>query len=199
MKSKIKGIYPDAQFITTSSDCIYVADFSERTNAARKVEVHGHIPDCPLKENRKMDCFRLSNPCSLPVDFHIFAEHQLVNAEGHDMEHCECCFFPNGHSEHIWIGFLEIKDCKVKNLSRYKDKTKQQIISTVRMFRKKGLLDSCRVYGIISFPRHNKVGFDQTLFEDITEYKRLYKAEHIRFFASNDVIANSTSTLSLPK
>lgn len=199
MESRITAIYPEAKFIRTHVDYIYVADFSERTNAARKVEVHEHIPDCPLKQNKKMDCFRLCNTNLIPIDFHIFAEHQLVDGKGNDIEHCECCFFPIENSERIWIGFLEIKDCKVKNIAKYKNKSKQQIISTVHLFQEKGLLNSCRVYGIISFPRHNKVGFDQTIFEDITEYKRLYKTEHIRFFASNDVIANSISALSLQK
>ena len=148
-----------------------------------------------------MDCFVLDNKNVLPIGFHIFSEQQLVDDEGKDIEHCECCFFPAEEGlkpSVIWIGFLDIKDCKVKNIAQYKDKTKEQIISTVRLFRKKGILSSSdRIYGLISFPRRKKVAFDQTIFEDITEYKRLYKAEHIHFFATNQVIVNDKATLSV--
>ena len=41
-----------------------------------------------------MDCFVLDNKNTLSIDFHIFAEQQLVDDEGKDIEHCECCFFP---------------------------------------------------------------------------------------------------------
>lgn len=89
-------------------------------------------------------------------------------------------FFPaEENKETVWMGFLEIKDCKPKNIVQYKDKTKEQIISTVRLFREKGILSSGRIYGLISFPRRKKVAFDQTIFEDVTAYKRLYKTEHM--------------------
>lgn len=201
MKNRIVNVYPNAVFVRSSAGHIYVADFSERTKAARKVEMHEEIPDCPLKPSQKMDCFVLDNKNALPIGFHIFSEQQLVDDEGKDIEHCECCFFPAEEGlkpSVIWIGFLEIKDCKVKNIAQYKDKTKEQIISTVRLFRKKGILSSSdRIYGLISFPRRKKVAFDQTIFEDITEYKRLYKAEHIHFFATNQVIVNDKATLSV--
>ena len=201
MKNRILNVYRNAVIVSSSAEHIYVADFSERTKAVRKVEVHEEIPDCPLKHDQKMDCFVLDNGNALPIDFHLFSDQQLINDEGKDSEHCECCFFPadNGlEPSVIWIGFLEIKDCKVKNIAQYKDKAKKQIISTVRLFREKGILPpSYKVYGLISFPRRKKVAFDQTIFEDITEYKRLYKAEHIHFFATNEVIVSDKSMLSL--
>lgn len=199
MKNRILSIYPNAVFVCSSAEHIYIADFSERTKAVRKVEVHEQMPDCPLKSDQKMDCFVLDNSNTLPIDFHIFSEQQLTDDEDKDIEHCECCFFPAKEDlgPSIWMGFLEIKDCKAKNIAAYKEKTKEQIISTVRLFRKKGLLPpSCKVYGLISFPRRKKVAFDQTIFEDITEYKRLYKAEHIHFFATNRAIVNNQSMLS---
>lgn len=44
-----------------------------------------------------------------------------------------------------------------------------------------------KVYGIISFPRRNKTSFNQMIFEDYTEYKRLFQSERIHFIAANDV------------
>lgn len=109
-------------------------------------------------------------------------------------------FFPaEENKETVWMGFLEIKDCKPKNIVQYKDKTKEQIISTVRLFREKGILSSGRIYGLISFPRRKKVAFDQTIFEDVTAYKRLYKTEHIHFFAVNEIVVNDKSVLSTSK
>lgn len=40
------------------------------------------------------------------------------------------------------MAFVEIKDCKSKNISVYKDKVKIQIISTVQMFRDKGIIEN---------------------------------------------------------
>ena len=39
------------------------------------------------------------------------------------------------------MAFVEIKDCKSKNISEYKDKVKTQIISTVQIFRDKGIIE----------------------------------------------------------
>lgn len=198
MRTKIAGEYPEAEFLRSSAQVIYIADFSERTKAVRKVEIHETVPECPGKAGHPMDCFQLCNPLRLPIDFHIFGDHQFVDDKGKDIEHCECCFFPVSSAEgQIWIGFLEIKDCKVKNIVRYKEKTKEQIISTVRSFREKGILHSCRIYGIISFPRKKKVAFDQTIFDDITEYKRLYKKERIHFFAANEVAVKDEELLKI--
>ena len=70
-------MYPKADFICSSAKRIYVADFSERTKAVRKVEVHEQVPSCPLRPDQKMDCFVLDNRNSLPIDFHIFAEYSV--------------------------------------------------------------------------------------------------------------------------
>mgnify|MGYP001402785673 FL=1 len=83
------------------------------------------------------------------------------------------------------MAFVEIKDCKSKNISVYKDKVKIQIISTVQMFRDKGIIEKQRVYGVISFPRKNKVSFNQTIFDDATEYKKLHQKFKIRFLPTN--------------
>lgn len=75
MRNKILNAYPEADFVCSSAERIYVADFSERTKAVRKVEVHEQVPNCPLKPDKEMDCFVLDNKNTLSIDFHIFAEH----------------------------------------------------------------------------------------------------------------------------
>lgn len=111
------------------------------------------------------------------------------------MSHCECVLFSESERENIGMAFVEIKDCKSKNISVYKDKVKTQIISTVQIFRDKGIIENQRVYGVISFPRKNKVSFNQTIFDDVTEYKRLHQKYKIRFFPTNGVSIVNEKTL----
>lgn len=105
----------------------------------------------------------------------IFDDNQFKDNEGNDLPHCECILFPNKEQKNIGVAFVEIKDCKSKNISVYKDKVKAQIISTTQIFRDKGIIDGQRIYGIISFPRRNKASFNQTTFDDVTDYKKLHQ------------------------
>lgn len=57
----------------------------------------------------------------------------------------------------------------------------------MQIFRDKGIIENQRVYGVISFPRKNKVSFNQTIFDDATEYKRLHQKHKVRFFPTNSV------------
>lgn len=77
----------------------------------------------------------------------------------------------------------------------FADYIKTQIISTVQIFRDKGIIENQRVYGVISFPRKNKVSFNQTIFDDVTEYKRLHQKYKIRFFPTNGVSIVNEKTL----
>lgn len=196
MKSNILSAYPNSTFAQSKALRIFIADFSERTGKKRGVEMHENMPpEAPDDSEQTMDCFVLNNSKPLEVCFNIFDDHQFKDAEGKDIEHCECCFFPTTNDEKSWVGFIEIKDCKPRNLSEHKQKTKEQIISTVRMFRQKDIINKQKVYGIISFPRKKKVAFDQTIFGDYCEYKQLYQAEKIRFLATNSVTIVDEYTL----
>lgn len=79
---------------------------------------------------------------------------------------------------------LEIKDCKPKNISDYKDDVVQQIISVTNIFRKKNIITSHKVYGVVSIPRC-KVSFNNTIFGMPPEYKSLKKKHKILFAATN--------------
>ena len=173
---------------------IYVADFSLRTEGDRGVEIYTEIPLTP-DGTQVMDCLTLTNDEHLNIDFSIFDDHQFKK-EGKDKDdsHCECCFFLTNSDESPWISFVEIKDCKPKNVLTYKEKVKEQIISTVSHFRKKGIIaEDKRIYGIISFPRRNKVAFNDYIFrthQDIMEMKKKYG---ILFLPSNTIKVTSKS------
>lgn len=86
---------------------------------------------------------------------------------------------------------LEIKDCKPKNISTYKDDVIEQIIRATNIFRNKNIITTHRVYGVVSFPKC-KVAFNNTIFGMPPEYKKLKESYNILFSATNtiEIISN---------
>lgn len=192
MRNRIRQHYPHSYITTRKASIIYIADFSERTQKARGVEVYNTLPISPDDPQKNMDCVRIKNPSYLELDFNIFDDHQFKNSQGKDLRHCECCIFPSVNNEHSWVIMLEIKDCKPKNISSYKDDVIDQIISTTDIFRSKNIISTHKVYGIISFPR-NKVSFNNTIFGMPPEYMRLKKKHKILFVATNEIEIQNNS------
>ena len=194
MKSKIQTAYSQSVFQSTSAETIYVADFTERTNSARKVEIHTTEP-CLPDSGESMDCLKVNNRDKVGLEFCLFDDHQFKDEEGKDISHCECCFFPTENAS--GLGFVEIKDCKAKNVATYKDKMKEQILSTVHLFRSSGIVDNQKVYGILSFPRKKKMLFNDFPYRDIYETTRWVKDYGIHLVAANEVnvIANGFMTI----
>lgn len=187
MKNKIQNNYPSSVFYRSSSAKIYLADFTERTDSKRKVEFHETTPQEP-NSDKDMDCLIFNNPLQLSVVCNIFDDHQFKCEDGKDLPHCECVLFPESKRDDIGAAFVEIKDCKPKNVSVYKNKVKSQIISTVHIFREQGIIGQRQcVYGIVSFPRIKKMSFNHTIFSDVTEYKELYHKYRIHFLPTNNV------------
>jgi len=187
MKSKIQIVYSQSVFQSTSAETIYVADFTERTNSARKVEIHTAEP-CVPDSGESMDCLKVNNRDKVGLEFCLFDDHQFKDEQGKDISHCECCFFPTENAS--GLGFVEIKDCKAKNVATYKDKMKEQILSTVHLFRSSGIVDEQKVYGILSFPRKKKMLFNDFPYRDIYETTRWVKDYGIHLVAANEVNVN---------
>ena len=89
---------------------------------------------------------------------------------------------------------LEIKDCKPKNISDYKDDVIEQIVSATNIFRQKNIITTHRVYGIVSIPR-SKVSFNNTIFGMPPEYKSLKKQYNILFAAANIIEIKDNSVV----
>lgn len=187
MKNKIQTVYPQSVFQSTSAETIYVADFTERTNSVRKVEIHTEIP-CLPDSSEAMDCLKLNNRDKVELEFCLFDDHQFKDEQGKDISHCECCFFPTENASGLF--FVEIKDCKAKNVATYKDKMKEQILSTVHLFRSSGIVDEQKIYGILSFPRKKKMLFNDFPYRDIYETTRWVKDYGIHLVAANEVNVN---------
>ena len=192
MRSRIRQHYPDTYITSRSVQNIYIADFSDRTQKARGIEVHNMLPACPKDPNKEMDCVTIQNPSQIDIDINIFDDNQFKDGQGHVLQHCECCIFPTNNHDKSWVVMLEIKDCKPKNISHYKDDVIKQIISTTKIFRQKNIITTHRVYGIVSIPK-SKVSFNNTIFGMPPEYKSLRKQYQILFAAANtiEIIDNS--------
>ena len=196
MKNKIQAVYPQSVFQTSSAETIYVADFTERTESERKVEIHTSLP-VVLDDDENMDCLKLNNKQPISVDFCLFNDHQFKDKEGKDVSHCECCFFPTLNDERSFVAFVEIKDCKAKSVSQYKGKAKEQILSTVQMFKSSDIIDKQRVYGLLSFPRKKKMLFNDFPYRDIYEETRWVKEYGIHLLASNELTIESDERIQL--
>lgn len=193
MKSKIQTVYPQSIFQSTSAETIYVADFTERTNSARKVEIHIAEP-CVPDSSEAMDCLKVNNRDKVELEFCLFDDHQFKDEQGKDISHCECCFFPTESASAL--GFVEIKDCKLKNITVHRNKSKEQILSTVQLFRSSGIIDKQKVYGIISFPRKKKMLFNDFPYRDIYETTRWVRDYGIHLIASNEIYIKDNRTIS---
>jgi hypothetical protein len=122
----------------------------------------------------------------------LFDDHQFKDEEGKDISHCECCFFPTLNAEGSFVAFVEIKDCKAKSVSQYRNKAKEQILSTVQMFKSSDIIiDKQRIYGILSFPRRKKMLFNDFPYRDIFEETRWVKEYGIHLIASNELTIES--------
>lgn len=194
MRSRIRQHFPETYITTRNVVNAYVADFSERTQRERGVEVHNVPPSCPNDPSKLMDCVTIQNPSAIEIDFNIFDDHQFKDNQGKDTRHCECCIYPSINHDKSWVIMLEIKDCKPKNISEYKDDVIEQIISTTNVFRSKNIITTHKVYGVVSFPR-NKVSFNNTIFEMPPEYKKLKKLHNILFAGANKIEIVDDSTI----
>lgn len=194
MRSRIRQHYPDTYITTRRVPTIYIADFSERTQSARGIEVHSTQPACPLDPNQGMDCVVVQNPIQIDIDVNIFDNNQFKDEQGNDLRHCECCIFPTDNHDKSWVVMLEIKDCKPKNISDYKDDVIEQIVSATNIFRQKNIITTHRVYGIVSIPR-SKVSFNNTIFGMPPEYKSLKKQYNILFAAANIIEIKDNSVV----
>lgn len=192
MRNRIRQHFPATHITTRNVSDIYVADFSERTRKVRGIEVHNTLPTCPNNPDKSMDCVTILNPTSIDIDFNIFDDHQFKDSQGKDLRHCECCIFPTINHDKSWVTMLEIKDCKPKNISSYKDDVVEQIVNTTRIFRNKNIITTHKIYGVVSFPR-SKVSFNNTIFGMPPEYKKLKKEHKILFAATNkiEIVDNS--------
>jgi hypothetical protein len=142
-----------------SDNEIYVADYTERTKSAKEVEVCNTKPD-------DIDVLTLKNEALISITASIFGKQCFMNEQNKEIKHCECIMYPTKSSFNTWVLFVEIKDCKPKNVSKWFVSAKEQIKQTVQLFRERNLIETNRkVHAVISFPR-NKMDFYSNLIQN---------------------------------
>lgn len=185
IKNQIRRWFGRSVIVVESSPEIYVADMTNRSQNVRGIEITDHQQPSPDGKGM-MDSLVFHNPNILSVDFCIFDNHDFKNPRtGKDDKHCEGCMYPTLHDPASWMIFVEIKDCKVGNMTEYKRETKRQIFNAVKTFHRRGIILNERIYGIISFPRRH-VSFNDSIFTDVYEITRLKHFTGIRYYATNE-------------
>ena len=174
MKNRILAAYPDSEFVTKKSEKLFVADFSKRTNKERGIEISEEQPKDPNDNDLPMHYLVINNTDRHPIDYNVFDDSQFKDNIGLHLPHGECCFFPTINDGRSWFCIVEIKDCKPRNASNYREDIKEKMDSMFEIFRKKvGIPNS--IYFIASMPR-KKVNHDQTIFDDYVSKKNYRKA-----------------------
>lgn len=187
IKRGIRLCYWNTKIVIESAPKIYIADMTLRSQCTRGIEISSYQQMSP-NGNGLMDSLKIENPNILSVDFAIFDNHDFRHPlTGRDDEHCEGCLYPTFEDPSSWVAFIEIKDCKPKNITKYKKKTKRQIFNVVKAFRRRGILKDEKVYGIISFPREH-VAFNDTLFSDMFVTRRYRHFTGINYYATNEAL-----------
>lgn len=147
---------------TTDKKEFYVVDYTEKTNSARSVEVLETFPT-------DIDPLLVRNPIPLNITTTIF-KPQCFMDKGKELKQCEGVMYLTTNTPESWIVFIEIKDCKPSNASKYHKDIKKKIITNVELFRDKGIIPKDKVvYAIASFPRKDKINFHSQL---IKAYER---------------------------
>ena len=190
MKSRIEKSYPKISFVDTSWPEIHVADYSDKTDFARTIEYHETKP-------ADINSLTLINDGVLHITAATLNEQSMTDPEtGKEMSHCECVLFPQQNDERTWVLFVEIKDCKQKNMSEYFKKAKEQIIATVADFRDKEVISSGKkAHAVISFPNKTKTNYYSQFITqgDRTSFLHQYK---IIIMATNTITIKNNRSLS---
>lgn len=170
--------------VYSEQNSIHIADYTEKTQSARNIELHPAKP-------ADIDTLEIKNDNKLQIAACIFGKQSLTDENDKEIKHCECVLFPTFPTINHWILFVEIKDCKPGNISQYFNHAKEQIIETVSFFRKKNIIpENKKVHAVISFPRRNKMSFYNQLIQT-GERKHFFDAYKIMIKGTNTLEARS--------
>jgi hypothetical protein len=189
MQNKIKATYENIHFVETSSSEIHVVDYTDKTNSVRDIE----FLDCKPSD---IESLKLVNSDHLSISAAVFENRCIIDTKTNkELSHCECAVFPSENDDTTWVLFIEIKDCKPKNIGQYFSKTKEQVIKTVAEFREKGLIARDKnVHALISFPNRNKVDYYNQLIQQgerqwfLHQHKIIIKGTNILTIKNNRVL-----------
>ena len=147
---------------------IYVMDLTQRTKNAQSIEIYQEKPP-------DIDTLLIENP-NLNISATFFKPQCFEYKQGYESVNCEGVFYLTYSTNETWVLFIEIKDCKVKNMTNYFEDAKNQVINVVKIFRDKNIIaQDKKVYANISFPRRNKTDFYNQLIKNPKEFRDKHK------------------------
>jgi hypothetical protein len=162
------------------SDELHIVDYTERTKSKRAVEVHCIKPT-------DIDSLKIANSTKLHITTSIFKPQWFIGDDGKEPKQCECVLYPTTYTKNTWILFLEIKDCKPKNVSKFYQEIKDKVLVHVNLFRDQGIIEPNKVvYAVASFPRRNKTSFHD-LFITPPEVKNFRDKHKIIIKGTNEI------------
>ena len=186
MKNKIIYEFPATKIANFTCSPIYVADFTERTYSVRGIEISSVMPKCPKEPENDMDVMHIHNNTGLNVVFATFDDHSFKKEDGiKDEPHTEGAFFID-NDDNSFFALYEIKDCKIKNMSKYKAEIKSKVINSASVMRINNIVSSQKIIlALASFPQQ-KIRYNSYFNNDLIEMKRIVKEKKINFFCSNN-------------
>ncbi|MDF2933422.1 MAG: uncharacterized protein K0R36_2753 [Chryseobacterium sp.] len=190
MKNKIDSVFDSSKFSHESfiTEKVYIADYTERTASLRSVEIHDTNPT-------DIDSLIINNPTEIHISTSIFSPQCFIDDNGKEPKQCECIVTPTTLLPNSWILFIEIKDCKPKNVSTYHKECKEKILENVKLFREKEILDDDKVvYAVVSFPRTGKTNFHNHLIK-ATEWKQIRDEHKIMIKGTNEITIKNEKSI----
>lgn len=166
---------------------IHVIDLTRRTDNAQGLKIYNAQPE-------GIDTLLIENP-GLDISATFFKPQCFQEGDAHEPDNCEGVFYVTDSTNETWVLFLEMKDCDVTNISRYFQKSKEQIINIVKIFRDKNIItENKKVYANISFPRRNKIDFFSQLIKH-GEKKGFLDSYNIFIRGTNNLKIKNSATI----
>ncbi|MDR0306419.1 MAG: hypothetical protein LBI42_06235 [Chitinispirillales bacterium] len=173
---------------------IHVIDLRRRTKNRQGIKICDEKPE-------GTDTLLIENPNMLNISATVFKPQCFIDKDGKELPNCEGVFYLTNSTDKTWVLFFEIKDSKASRCSNYIKKTKEQIITVVKIFRDKNIITQNKiVYANISFPRRTKTDYSMKLnFKEnpkqfIDKYKIHFLGTNTLLIKSDTEIDNLSST-----
>lgn len=162
---------------------VYVADYTNQTNSARKLEFFEEPPV-------DIDYFHLVNRQFIPI-YGVNFEKNSSFVDGHKM--CECLFTPQLANNKPWLMLMEMKYCEEDNVySNSLDAFIKLKRAFAYMHDEMHLLNpqEQNIYLVVSIPNHAELepfdGFRDM--QDQNDAIEAYRQLNVKVFATNTVL-----------
>lgn len=184
--------YAKDKRIHYSGDC-YVADYTEKTNSRKGVEIS-------VEPFRDIDYFHLKKANKANINYlGINFEKYPHFIKG--IENCECMFHAISDTGRPWTMFLELKYCEDTNIDNYAFKAYSQMKGTMDKLTNMKLIDPSvrRIYFVYSVPEHEEQIPFGAFVRTQNDTLRTYEESGIHLLGNNTMLIATPSFLFEPR